>query len=36
MIFVRSRREDWLDVERAAIVEISSEQKDYPAGSREV
>ena len=27
---VRSRREDWLDVERAAIVEISSEQKDYP------
>lgn len=27
---VRSRREDWLDVERAAIVEISSEQEDYP------
>jgi len=26
----RSRREDWLDVERAATVEISSEQKDYP------
>lgn len=27
---VPSRREGWLDVERAAIVEISSEQKDYP------
>jgi hypothetical protein len=27
---VRSRGEGWLDVERAAIVEITSEDKDYP------
>ena len=26
---VRSRREGWLDVERAAIVEITSEDRDY-------
>src|SRR5712692_8488344 len=27
---VRSRGEGWLDVERAALVEITSEDKDYP------
>jgi hypothetical protein len=27
---VRSRSEGWLDIERAAIVEITSEEKDYP------
>ncbi len=27
---VRSRGEGWLDIERAAIVEITSEEKDYP------
>jgi len=30
---VRSRVEGWLDVERAAIVEITSEEKDYPVES---
>ena len=30
---VRSRGEGWLDVERAAIVEITSEEKDYPIES---
>src|SRR5260221_4924886 len=30
---VRSRGEGWLDVERAAIVEITSEHKDYPVES---
>jgi hypothetical protein len=30
---VRSRGEGWLDVERAAIVEITSEDKDYPVQS---
>jgi hypothetical protein len=30
---VRSRSEGWLDVERAAIVEITSEDKDYPVES---
>jgi hypothetical protein len=30
---VRSRAEGWLDVERAAIVEITSEEKDYPIES---
>ena len=30
---VRSRGEGWLDVERAAIVELTSEQKDYPVES---
>jgi hypothetical protein len=30
---VRSRGEGWLDVERAAIVEITSEDKDYPVES---
>jgi hypothetical protein len=30
---VRSRAEGWLDVERAAIVEITSEDKDYPIES---
>ena len=30
---VRSRAEGWLDVERAAIVEITSEEKDYPVES---
>ena len=29
----RSRGEGWLDVERAAVVEISSEEKDYPVES---
>jgi hypothetical protein len=27
---VRSRTEDWLDVERAATVEITSEEKEFP------
>src|SRR5713226_6104823 len=30
---VRSRDEGWLDVERAAMVEITSEDKDYPVES---
>jgi hypothetical protein len=30
---VRSRGEGWLDVERATIVEITSEEKDYPVES---
>src|SRR6266702_8629287 len=30
---VRSRGEGWLDVERAAIVEFTSEDKDYPVES---
>jgi len=30
---VRSHAEDWLDVERAAVVEIISEEKDYPIKS---
>jgi hypothetical protein len=30
---VRSRGEEWLDVERAAIVEFTSEDKDYPVES---
>jgi len=30
---VRSRGEGWLDVERAAIVEIASEDKDHPVES---
>jgi hypothetical protein len=30
---VRSGGEGWLDVERAAIVEITSEEKDYPVES---
>src|SRR5207244_5599494 len=30
---VRPRAEGWLDVERAAIVEITSEEKDYPVES---
>jgi hypothetical protein len=30
---IRSRGEGWLDVERAAIVEITSEDKDYPIES---
>ena len=30
---VRSRAEGWLDVERAAIVEITSEEKGYPVES---
>ncbi len=30
---VRSRGEGWLDVERAAIVEATSEDKDYPVES---
>ncbi len=29
----RSRGEGWLDVERAAIVEVTSEEKDYPVES---
>src|SRR5207237_5933902 len=29
----RSRSEGWLDVQRAAIVEITSEEKDYPVES---
>ena len=30
---IRSRAEGWLDVERAAIVEITSEDQDYPVES---
>jgi hypothetical protein len=30
---VRSRGEGWLDVERAAMVELTSEDKDYPIES---
>lgn len=30
---VRSRAEDWLDVERAAVVELTSEEKNYPIES---
>lgn len=30
---IRSREEGWLDVERAAIVEITSEDKDFPIES---
>lgn len=30
---IRSRAEGWLDVERAAIVEITSEDKNYPVES---
>ncbi len=30
---VRSRAEGWLDVERAAVVEITSEEKGYPVES---
>ena len=30
---VRTRDEGWLDVERAAIVEVTSEDKDYPVES---
>ena len=26
----RNRRESWLDVERAAVVEVTSEDPDYP------
>lgn len=30
---VRSRAGDWLDVERAAVVELTSEEQDYPVES---
>jgi hypothetical protein len=30
---VRSSVEDWLDVERTAVVEVTSEDKDYPVES---
>jgi XRCC1 domain-containing protein len=30
---VRSSVEEWLDVERAAVVEVTSEDKDYPVES---
>ena len=30
---VRSRAEGWLDVERAAVVELTSEEKNYPIES---
>jgi hypothetical protein len=30
---IRSRADGWLDVERAAVVEITSEEKDYPVES---
>jgi len=30
---VRSRGEDWIDVERSAMVEITSEEKEYPVES---
>ena len=28
-----SRNEDWLDLGRAAVVEVTSEEKDYPVES---
>jgi hypothetical protein len=30
---IRTRGEGWLDVERAAVVEVTSEDKDYPVES---
>ncbi len=27
---IRTREEGWLDVERAAVVEVTSEDKDFP------
>ena len=30
---IRTRSEGWLDVERAAVVEVTSEDKDYPVES---
>jgi hypothetical protein len=30
---IRTRDEGWLDVERAAVVEVTSEDKDYPVES---
>jgi hypothetical protein len=30
---IRPRGEDWLDVERAAVVEVTSEDRDYPVES---
>jgi len=30
---IRTRGESWLDVERAAVVEITSEEEDYPVES---
>src|SRR6188472_2982799 len=30
---IRSRGDGWLDVERAAVAEITSEEKDYPVES---
>jgi hypothetical protein len=32
-VTVRSSSEGWLDVERAAMVEITAEDKDYPVES---
>jgi hypothetical protein len=30
---IRTHGEDWLDVERAAVIEVTSEDKDYPIES---
>jgi hypothetical protein len=30
---IRNRAEDWLGVERAAVVEVTSEDKNYPIES---
>jgi hypothetical protein len=30
---IRARGEGWLDVERAAVVEVTSEDKDFPVES---
>jgi hypothetical protein len=30
---IRTRGEDWLDVERLAVVEVTSEDRDYPVES---
>ena len=30
---IRTRGEGWLDVERAAVVEVTSEDKDFPVES---
>jgi hypothetical protein len=32
-VTIRTRGEGWLDVERAAVVEFTSEDKDYPVES---
>jgi hypothetical protein len=31
---IRTRGEDWLDVERAPVVEVTSEDSDFPVESK--